>query len=299
MTASLARTGAGVHESGSLRPMIILCADDYGLTDGVSRAIGELSAARRISATSVLVTGRHWPASAPRLLAHRGHMSIGLHLNLTLGAPLGPMRRLTPEGRFPPRDKLISRALAGLLDREEIAAEIGRQLTSFETGLGHPPDHVDGHEHVHVLPGVRHALLRVLAARYPHHKPLVRNPSGRAGRVASAGTRAKALAVRVLALGFARAAHRRGLPTNDGFSGFSGFDVRLPYAEELADAFREPAGRHIVMCHPGHVDDELARTDPVVARRHMEYEVLMHDHTLPERIWRPSRPSDGPPLSWT
>ena len=47
--------------------MIILCADDYALTEGVSRAIGELAAARRLSATSVLVTSAHWPAGAPRL----------------------------------------------------------------------------------------------------------------------------------------------------------------------------------------------------------------------------------------
>ena len=33
--------------------MIILCADDYAMTEGVSRAIGELAAARRLSATSV------------------------------------------------------------------------------------------------------------------------------------------------------------------------------------------------------------------------------------------------------
>ena len=35
--------------------MIILCADDYAMTEGVSRAIGELAAAQRLSATSVLV----------------------------------------------------------------------------------------------------------------------------------------------------------------------------------------------------------------------------------------------------
>src|SRR5688500_29751 len=76
--------------------MIILCADDYGLTEGVSRAIGELAAAKRLSATSVLVTSPHWPASAPRLCAHRGRLSVGLHLDLTLAGPLGPMPRLAP-----------------------------------------------------------------------------------------------------------------------------------------------------------------------------------------------------------
>jgi len=46
--------------------MIILCADDYALTEGISRAIGELAAAKRLSATSVLVTSARWPAGAMR-----------------------------------------------------------------------------------------------------------------------------------------------------------------------------------------------------------------------------------------
>ena len=57
--------------------MIILCADDYALTEGISRAIGELAAAQRLSATSVLVTSAHWPAMAPRLLVHRAHLASG------------------------------------------------------------------------------------------------------------------------------------------------------------------------------------------------------------------------------
>ena len=68
------------------------------MTEGISRAIGELAAAQRLSATSVMVNSPHWPAAAPRLRAHRGHLSIGLHLNLTLGTPVGPMPRLAPAG---------------------------------------------------------------------------------------------------------------------------------------------------------------------------------------------------------
>ena len=52
------------------------------------------------------------------------------------------------------------------------------------------------------------------------------------------------------------------------------------------------------MCHPGHPDAELARLDPVVARRRMEYDALMRDVSLPSLIWRPSRKADGPTLAW-
>ena len=279
--------------------MIILCADDYAMTEGISRAVGELAAAKRLSATSVMVNLAHWPAAAPRLRAHRGHLSIGLHLNLTLGAPLGPMPRLAPAGRLPGAGSLVARALCGLLDGEEVRDEIERQLDRFETGLQFPPDHIDGHQHVHVLPKVRTALLRAARRRYPTRPPLIRVPSGttrRRRRAARGG--AEGHVVAALAIGFADAAERRGLPVNDSFAGFSTSTRATSYAHELESPLQQPGRRHLVMCHPGHPDAELARLDPVVARRRMEYDAIMRDPELPQRIWRPWRNADGPALDW-
>lgn len=280
--------------------MLILCADDYALTEGVSRAIGELAAARRISATSVMVTTPHWPAAAARLRVHRAHLAIGLHLNLTLGQPLAPMPRLAPDGKLPGRNALIPLALLGIVSSSEIAGEIERQLDAFEQGFGFPPDHIDGHEHVHVLSGVRQPLFGVVSRRYASAKPLIRDPSDTWNAIAARrdGPRAKAAIVSALALRFAAGARRNDLPTNIGFSGFSRFDANVPYTREFADAMIATGPRHIIMCHPGHVDAELATLDPVVDRRRMEYDVLMREVTLPERIWRPARGADGPPVYW-
>jgi predicted glycoside hydrolase/deacetylase ChbG (UPF0249 family) len=279
--------------------MTILCADDYALTEGISRAVGELAAARRISATSALVTTPHWPAMAQRLVVHRGRIAVGLHLNLTLGAPLGAMPRFAPNGVFPKRSGVLARALLGLIPSSEVGAEIERQLDVFETRLGFAPDHIDGHEHMHALPGIRHCLFAVVARRYPGVKPLLRDPSDSWRAIGARGAASgKARAVAALAWGFGAGARRRGLPVNRGFSGFSRFDVNEPYAQELARALSEPGPRHIVMCHPGHPDAELAAVDPVVDRRRMEYEALMRDASLVERLWRPTRGADGPPVDW-
>src|SRR5262245_9652038 len=296
-SAGLPIEGSEIRRSES---MIILCADDYAMTEGISRAIGELAAAKRLSATSVMVNTPHWPAAAPRLRAHRGHLSIGLHLNLTLGAPVGPMPRLAPAGTFPRAGGLVGRALLGLLDGDEVRGEIERQLDRFEMGLQLPPDHVDGHQHAHVLPSVRGTLLRVLQRRYPTRPPLIRDPSDRLGAIAARRVAApKAMSISALALGLARAAQRRGLPVNDSFAGFSSFDERMPYVDELRRVLLQPGRRHLVMCHPGHPDEELARLDPVVARRRMEYDAIMRDPDLPRCIWRPWRNADGPAIDWS
>jgi predicted glycoside hydrolase/deacetylase ChbG (UPF0249 family) len=280
--------------------MIILCADDYALTEGVSRAVGELAAARRLSATSAMVTTPCWPAMAQRLVVHRGRIAVGLHLNLTLGAPLGDMPRFAAGGSLPRRNALLAHTLLGLVSRTEIRAEVERQLDAFERHLGFPPDHIDGHEHVHVLPGIRRGLLDVVSQRYPGTKPLLRDPADNWSAIAArGGVRGKAVAVAALAYGFGADARRSGLPTNAGFSGFSSFNVNEPYAQELERALCQPGPRHIVMCHPGHPDAELAAIDPVVERRRMEYEALMRDASLVERIWRPARSADGPPVDWS
>jgi len=299
MTALAGPVRPEAGESDNLGRMIILNADDYAMTEGVSRAIGELAAARRLSATSVLATSPNWPATAPRLLVHRPHLSIGLHLDLTLGPPLGPMPRLAPAGAFPGLSALLSRAALGLLEPAEIRAEIERQCDRFERGVGAPPDHVDGHQHVHVLPGVRGVLLEVMARRYGASRPLLRILSDPISALsAPLPVRLKAVGLGMMAIGFGSAARRHGLPVNDTFGGVSNFDLDEPYAGELERALQRPGRRHLVMCHPGHPDADLARIDTIVARRRMEYDVLMRDPSLPERIWRPSRRPDGPPIAW-
>jgi predicted glycoside hydrolase/deacetylase ChbG (UPF0249 family) len=209
------------------------------------------------------------------------------------------MPRLAASGTLPGLGRLMAWACLGPFVQSEIRAEIERQLDRLERGLGFPPDHIDGHQHVHVLPGVRGALLEAVARRYRPRPPLVRDPTDRLSPVTPrSSARAKAMSVAMMASGFARATARRGLPANDSFAGFSDFDVSTPFADELKRALYQPGRRHLVMCHPGHPDAELARLDPVVDRRRMEYEALMREASLPSLIWRPSRRADGPSLAW-
>ena len=281
----------------------ILNADDYAMTDGVSRSIEALAHMRRLSATSAMSTMPEWPASAPRLRLFRDRIAIGLHLNLTLGAPLARLRRLAPDGMFPSLPALTRQALTGRLDDAEIRAEIVRQLDAFEQSLGHPPDHVDGHQHVQVLPVIRGALLDELAKRYPSDPPLLRDPSDAVDQLAARGIAgAKALTVKMLSAGFARAARERGVPVNARFAGFSAFNTATSYAIEVAAELnrgaRHDTGLAIVMCHPGYADAALAALDPVVERRQQEHDGLMQLDALPTLIWHAVRAVDGPAIGW-
>lgn len=290
-------TGAAARDGP---PQLILCADDYGLSAGVSEAIRELAGQQRLSATSAIVTLARWPEDARRLLAVRNNIAVGLHINLTLGAPLGPMPTLAPRGHLPTLGSLLARALARRIDGAEIAAEVARQLARFEAELGFAPDHVDGHQHVHALPAVRQGVLAALTARFPHGGPLVRDPAVNASSIRMRSFAAsKAFLISLFASGFGNAARARGFAINTSFSGVSSFDRRISYTDELAAALLATSRRHLIMCHPGHVDAALPSLDAVVARREDEYEAIARYPDLPTLLWRPARLSDGPPVNWS
>jgi predicted glycoside hydrolase/deacetylase ChbG (UPF0249 family) len=218
-----------------------------------------------------------WRQAARELEGFAGRADLGLHLNLTTGAPLTAMPGFAPAGNFPPLNAALRAACLGGLPRAEIAAEIAAQIDAFENALGRPPDFIDGHQHVHVLPGIRRMLLDRLARRAPAHGPLwLRDSSDTAGRIlARRREAAKALSLAFFAQGFRAAARTAGFDVNEGFSGFSSFDPQQDYGEDFASYLRAPGPRHLIMCHPGHVDAELAACDSVTTTREQELAFLL------------------------
>lgn len=269
---------------------LILCADDYGLTPGVSRGILKLVAQGRLSAVGCMTNRPGWLADAPALLACRaggqaddarnpaGHAAIGLHLNLTLGAPLGPMPSLAPQGGLPAFGALAKRAFTWRLNNPELEAEISRQLDAFEQAAGSTPNFVDGHQHVHVLPGVRTALLNVLSKRGLAGKIWLRDPWDSPTAIFARGVAVpKALVIAALGAGFGARARALGFATNNGFAGVSPFDPARDFGADMARFLMRPGAAHLVMCHPGEIDDELRGLDPVIDTRPQELAYLASD----------------------
>jgi predicted glycoside hydrolase/deacetylase ChbG (UPF0249 family) len=154
---------------------------------------------------------------------------------------------------------------------------LGTQLDAFAEAFGRAPDFVDGHQHVHLLPGVRGALIDVLARRRNGGSgPYLRDCRAPLGLTLGRGVApAKALFLSLLASGFARGARARGLATNPAFAGVYGFAGA--YAPLFARFIAGLPANAIVMCHPGWPDDELRRADALVDQRMVEYEFLASD----------------------
>ena len=261
---------------------LVLCADDYGISPGVSQGIRELAMAGRLSTTSVMSAMPSWPGEAAALKALDDKIDIGLHFTLTDQRPLGPMPTIAPEGRFPTIDSLAKRALLGRVPAAEIEAELDRQLDCFEAHFGRVPDYIDGHQHVHILPTVRGVVRAAFGRRLDPARTWLRSVSDDAWRIFSRPYNTKAGAVAAMASGCDAAARQRGIKLNRGFSGF--YD---PAKHTLAGLFEwmlnGAKDRHLMMVHPGYVDATLTACDSLTEPRAEELAWLASDE-FPRRL---------------
>ena len=246
---------------------LTLCADDFGMSRAISETIASLAEQKKINATSCMAVCEGWRSDSPLLGDLPAPFQIGLHLTLTEKRPLSPMRQLARGGRMPTINSLARSAFSNRLPLEEIDKELSAQFEAFTHALGRPPDFVDGHQHAHVLPGIRR---RVLAAtvRYAPGAWLRDCTDNLMGMLARPW-RLKAIASAVHSLGLGASARTHGLRTNCGFSGH--YDFACDYAS-LFPAFLRRAGTdHLVMCHPG---SGRAAGDSIAAAREIEARAL-------------------------
>ena len=146
---------------------IWLCADDYGISPGVSEAIRELIARGRLNATSAMVVAPSFGPSAALQLSNRtaGKAGVAIGLHLTMTAPFRPLTAFAPvtkDGTFPPISDMLVRAFWPQFDRALVAREVEAQIDAFVAAFGRPPDFVDGHHHVHLLPRISEAVLAAI-----------------------------------------------------------------------------------------------------------------------------------------
>ena len=241
------------------RPLL-LCADDFGLSQGIDEAIAGLVHAGRLGAFSCLGNGPAWARDGAQVAGLRAAgAQAGLHFNLTEGRPVSAgLARLWPQ--MPSLPRLLIDAHLGRLPLPQIADELAAQWQAFVAASGCVPDFIDGHQHVHHLPGVRGLLLDWLA-RQP--QPVaVRSTAA----VAGPGPAFKRWVIERSggrALGRLLAQHNlpHNLPHNSLLLGAYGFDADY---RPLMQAWlaQVPEGGALLFCHPGKPSADAGRDAP-------------------------------------
>ncbi len=209
---------------------LIVNADDYGLTAGVSRGI--LDAHRRgiVTSTTLLVNRPVDPALIEAL--ESSGLGVGLHMNLTLGPPVAPATRVASlvdgEGRFV-RD---AREAARRARPDEARIELGMQIDEFRRIMGRFPTHLDSHHHVGRLEPILELVLDF-------------------ARAIKVPVRTQDPEVRAMA-------RKLALKTPDHFMGEAGPDAYWSSERVLGHLRDLPGGVTEFMTHPGYYDDDLS-----------------------------------------
>lgn len=144
---------------------VIFHADGFGIHPQVNSAIIELANDHKISSTSTLVTTPFWKEDIVKI-KNLQDISIGVHLNITLGKSLLGHKQLplltNEDGKFKfsmieLMHKIEFSTSVDLI--QEIELELKAQLKLAKTFFG--PSHFDGHLHVHALPSVNLILQKI------------------------------------------------------------------------------------------------------------------------------------------
>lgn len=239
---------------------LIINADDFGLTEGVNRAILELNAADVLPSATLMATG-----SAFRQAIHAAFgqttLGVGCHVVFVDGqSKLNPaeLPTLAPEGRL--RSSLTTFMVdlfGGRIASDELEREAIAQIRKIQSA-GIAITHIDTHKHTHMFPRVFGPLLRAARAC---NVPAVRNPfepdwSLRLTQKAPTTRRLQVRTLRLFREQFLRAVRDARLRTTDGSLGVLAtgtFDT-----DYVLGLLRNmPPGNWELVCHPGYVDDAL------------------------------------------
>lgn len=142
---------------------LIVNADDFGETEPITAGIASCIEAGVVTSTTILsnmpATKRALAWAAPRSRDRR--TSFGVHLNLCEGRPLTAARSLVADdGCFRRKRTQALYALLRRLDPDDVAQELRAQIDRVRDA-GVEISHLDGHKHLHQLPGVGAVVARL------------------------------------------------------------------------------------------------------------------------------------------
>ena len=262
---------------------MIICADDFGISAGVSKGILELIDRGRVTAASCMVAKGLGPDDQMELIAERRELAdIGLHLTLTDAEPLTDMAPedglVGEDGRFLGFNALMLNCYSGRVDRPQLEAEIRAQLLKFENLTGFQPHFIDGHQHVQQLPVISDLLIRACEDRM-HDRYYIRCArfplSWWTSSQLTWDMKLGSALIAIHGMSFRKKLRRSAIAHNDFLLGYY-----RPYRDS---AFKHvfngytalSAGRNDVFhVHPGYVDQDLLDRDSLVETRLAELTFL-------------------------
>jgi hypothetical protein len=261
---------------------VILSADDFGISPGISKSICMLAGKKRISATSVMVVFDDSNIYHRPLLEHKSYIDIGLHFVLTETPPLlssDKIPSLTGKGGdFFKMSQFMKRAWLGRINGNEVFAELTAQYNKFIEYFGVEPDFIDGHHNAHQCPVVRNEVIRFITNIGIEKKVYLRNTAHQWTAILKGSDILKTVFISMPGIIFRRKLLAGGLRTNMSFGGVYSLNHSGDFEKRIKQFFLLAAQKNaVIMIHPGTADSILAQRDSFCEGRRIEEQVLLQD----------------------
>jgi hypothetical protein len=242
---------------------LIVNADDFGYFSEVTRGIIDAMEAGVVTATGVMANGPALERWVDRLRSLTS-VSVGVHLNTSLGEPLTAEMQDAVAGTFPRKGQMGLALISGRVPWSILFSEWRAQIRRCLT-LGLRPVFLNSHEHLHVLPGLFSRLCDLATEFGIHHVRVPCTEWGPSHSLAGGARNA------VLAVARLLAQKRPGEPRLIGISQSGRLDLKY-----CGWRFPRLSGgqAYELMCHPGW-SDATALADPALAQYH-DWEGELH-----------------------
>ena len=273
---------------------LIVNADDFGLTQGVNRAIEQLHQAGVLTSATLMASGTAFD-DAVSVARRNPALGVGCHVVLTDGVPVSPPESIPTLLGLDRRNfraslpDFVQALIRGKIREEEIELEALAQIQKLQLA-GIEVTHVDTHKHTHLFPAVSRAILRamtrrsVFAIRNPF-EPAFSRSLGHCGLKRNAEISLLSL----LKPSFQRQIHGSEIWTTEGTLGVSATGNLNQQTLEQILAKLPGAGVFELICHPGYDDADLDRITTRL-RVHREVEIQALLSALPKRLAQTAPP---------
>lgn len=238
--------------------LLIVNADDFGLTDGVCRAIVRAHRDGIVTSTSVLAVGPAFARNAS-MLDDVPELGVGVHLAAVGEDPPVLSAREVPtlvdrHGRFPLSwRQFFPRMALRRIDLDDLEREFTAQGDAVRAAVGaERVTHLDTHQHVHLWPRIDALVCRLAKAWGVPGMRITR----------SVGNGVKGRAVNLLGARLDRRARAAGLAVPETFAGFdeAGGVTESTLVGVIDQLASSGASTAEIGVHPGeHGDADLAR----------------------------------------
>jgi len=235
---------------------VVVCADDFGLGEGINRGILILTSKAKIQAVSVMIDhSSKFQKDFDTLKSMSRSVQIGLHLELNF---------------FLNKTDILFISTR----RKKIREEVLRQIHKFKEIFGFWPKFIDSHKHLHMHPAINDILIEIVTNLGIQNFLYIRNTYSNSMKYFFSPRRtAKKIILDLLGYYAKKKYLKNKIHTNDSFLGVLSYHSDTFSHDFVKSQLKAKKGFALFYTHPAISIDDLAGVDTYLDGRLDEFQV--------------------------